>query len=662
MSENPFSPTPLGKDWQPPSERRTGNQEPRDGERAVEGPTQDHEELSTDLGSLFFEDSAAEQTADQLDPEAEHSGTPTDLGALFTESADTSQSVLPVAAAGTSTSSGLDALFGDVVPADDASGLQTALPLKDVPDAFATATGAAATVRPRARRRALPQTLEHALSGEAATPTPTASLPATVSPATPETSNVVATTSPQRIESSERRFPVPAVPESTSTNPGIVVNSQSYLALFAHGGREVEQLWQIVDRTLGVISGDTALQRLAGALRLLPDREAHRSQQIEFQAALRPRMAQAGITLGSVSSVEPVLDLIVDEVTGISVLGEYYRDPDINEILVDRWDTISVERLGRLERTTTHFRDPQHAESTARGLALKISDRAVSRSIPLVTAELPSARVTFAFGSVVKGGLSVTIRKFRDLLSLDDLLVYGTLNEEMVEFLRAAVSARASILVSGGTGTGKTTIVNMLSTFIPDSERVITIEDAFELKLANSHVVSLQTKEASSLDDMVSVTLAHLLRNTLRMRPDRIIVGEIREGEGAMVMLTAANTGHDGTITTIHANSVDAAMNERLPDLVRQERNGMDDGVVLRSIAGAFDLVLQVSKSRNGRRYIAEISNVGGVDAQTGRIILEPVFTANETAQGTTFRHHGVRADTELGRRLTEGGWASWTK
>lgn len=662
MSENPFSPTPLGKDWQPPFERRTNDQQRRNDGRADVDPFPDHEEHSTDLGSLFPTDSTAEQTTAPANQESNHSESLTDLGALFTASLENDRPSPLADELASGSNGGLDTLFGDVVSDDASTSSQTSLPARHIPGALETVTDAFAPARPRARRRALPRTLENALSGDAASATPTNSSSATALLATPETSDVDDVASPPRVEPSERRFPVPAVPESTSTNPGTDANNQSYLALFARGGREVEQLWQIVDRTLGVISGDIALQRLAGALRLLPDREAHRTQQIAFQAALRPRMAQAGITLGSVSSVEPVLDLIVDEVTGISVLGEYYRDPAINEILVDRWDIISVERLGRLEKTTTHFRDPQHAESTARGLALKISDRAVSRSIPLVTAELPSARVTFAFGSVVKGGLSVTIRKFRDLLSLDDLLVYGTLNEEMVDFLRAAVTARASILVSGGTGTGKTTIVNMLSTFIPDSERVITIEDAFELELANSHVVSLQTKEASSLDDVVSVTLAHLLRNTLRMRPDRIIVGEIREGEGAMVMLTAANTGHDGTITTIHANSADAAMNERLPDLVRQERNGMDDGVVLRSISGAFDLVLQVNKSRNGRRYIAEISNVGGLDAQTGRITLEPIFTVVETAQSVTFRRHGVRSDTELGRRLTEGGWASWTK
>ena len=285
-------------------------------------------------------------------------------------------------------------------------------------------------------------------------------------------------------------------------------------------------------------------------------------------------------------------------------------------------------------------------------LALKVSDRAVSRAIPLVTAELPSARVTFAFGAVVKGGLSITIRKFRPLLGLEDLLRYGSLDEAMVAFLSDAVRARAGILVSGGTGTGKTTIVNLLSSFIPDTERVVSIEDAFELKLANTHVVSLQTKEASSLDDTVSVSLSELLRNTLRMRPDRIIVGEIREGAGAMVMLSAASTGHDGTLTTVHANSADGAVNERLPDLIRQSRGGLETETILRSIINAFDLVIHVTRTRDGRRYLSEVSALCGI--VDGRIELQPVFSGTETSEGIRFERYPLGSDTELHRRLAD--------
>ena len=337
------------------------------------------------------------------------------------------------------------------------------------------------------------------------------------------------------------------------------------------------------------------------------------------------------------------------------MLGALWRDPSITEIMVDRWNKVTLERDGKLVDTSISFRDPDHANSVARSLALRLSDRAVSRSINLVTAELPSARVQFAYGPVVRGGLSITIRKFRKLLGLEDLLRFRAIDQEMIDFLHAAVVARAGILISGGTGTGKTTIINLLSNFIPTHERVVTIEDAFELRLSNSHVVSLQTKEAASADDSVSVTLADLLRATLRMRPDRIIVGEIREGEGATVMLTAANTGHEGTMTTIHANSADMALNERLVDLVRQSR-GSTDEAILRTIVSAFDIVVQVSRGRRGNRYIAEIALVERASLRDGAIHPHPIFIGeDDEAGGARFRRVGsLGPETVLARKFVD--------
>ena len=302
--------------------------------------------------------------------------------------------------------------------------------------------------------------------------------------------------------------------------------------------------------------------------------------------------------------------------------------------MVDRWDKITVEKNGKLQETTLKFKNAEHAASVARNLAIRISDRALSSSIPLVTAELPNARVTFAFGAVVKGGLSITLRKFRRLLTLDELKAKRSLSEDMVSFLSDAVRARAGILVSGGTGTGKTTIINLLSTFIPENERVITIEDAFELNISAKHVVSLQTKEASSRDDQISITMADLLRNTLRMRPDRIIVGEIREGEGASVMLAAANTGHDGTMTTIHASSADLALNERLVDLVRDVRNSPDEAIK-RTIMAAFDVVVQVSRGRKGQRYISDIAVVDRSNYVNNELKPLSIFIGEEAKDGT---------------------------
>lgn len=419
---------------------------------------------------------------------------------------------------------------------------------------------------------------------------------------------------------------------------------------------ESARLWPIADTVLASIGSDPTVQVLANNLVLERDPIDDARQRAEFFEALKPRLALSGVQIPDPRDVEPVLSLAYDEILGISVLGDLWRDPDITEIMVDRWDRIVIERDGKLQLTDIRFRDAEHANAVARSLAMRVSDRAVSRAIPLVTAELPHARVTFAYGSVVKGGLSITIRKFRDLLSLNQLLAYESLNQQMVDFLNDAVTCRVGILVSGGTGTGKTTIINLLSSFIPDTERVLTIEDAFELSLSNTHVVSLQTKEASSSDDTVSVTLADLLRNTLRMRPDRIIVGEIREGDGASVMLSAANTGHDGTMTTIHANSASMAVNERLPDLVRQVRTTSDDASIKRSISSAFDLVVQVSRGRGGRRYISEISAVDMVGSD-GSVRLDPVFRAEPDSEGRpVFTFHGVPRDTVLAERLNEKG------
>lgn len=417
-----------------------------------------------------------------------------------------------------------------------------------------------------------------------------------------------------------------------------------------------ERLWPVVDQVLAVASSDPILQAKAAGLEFTRDLNEDAAQRETLFEALKPRLAGAGVQITDPRDVAPILQMAYDELLGISVLGDLWRDDDVTEIMVDRWDHIVVERKGILENTRVKFRDAEHANSVARALALRVSDRAVSRTIPLVTAELPKARVTFAYGAVVKGGLSITIRKFKDLMGLDRLLSLGSLNQGMVDFLTDVVEARSGVLVSGGTGTGKTTIINMLSSFIPDTERVITIEDAFELQLSNTHVVSLQTKEASSKDDTVEVSLADLLRNTLRMRPDRIIVGEIREGEGAIVMLAAANTGHDGTMTTLHASSADMAVNERLVDLARQVRANSDDTSIRRSILNAFDIVVQVSRGKHGRRYLSEISVLSHI-SDNGAIVLDPVFFAEPHPDGTvTYQFRGIKPGTVLAGRLEEKG------
>ena len=420
------------------------------------------------------------------------------------------------------------------------------------------------------------------------------------------------------------------------------------------GYRNFDQIWPIVEQLRNFVSADAPLQAKAKELVLTRDHDVNERQKSEIVALLTKTLASRGGTSYQPDQMGPAIDLLYDEIVGVSVLGDLWRDDNVTEIMVDRWDRVVVELNGRLTVTDIKFRDASHANDVARSLALRVSDRSVSQKLPLVTAELPQARVTFCYGPVVRGGLSITIRKFRPLLTLDSLLQRGSVNSELVELLKDLVTARATILVSGGTGTGKTTIINLLSSFIPDTERVITIEDAFELQLSNTHVVSLQTKEASSSDDQVSVTLSDLLRNTLRMRPDRIIVGEIREGEGALTMLAAANTGHDGTMTTIHANTPSMAVNERLTDLIRQTRATPDD-VAKRTIASAFDVVVQVSRNSRGHRYISEVSVLEPTSIVAGQIMPETIFSGKEQPDGTIiFKRSGkIRTDSRIGMKLS---------
>jgi pilus assembly protein CpaF len=359
--------------------------------------------------------------------------------------------------------------------------------------------------------------------------------------------------------------------------------------------------------------------------------------------------------LARLSSLSQIIDLAYDELIGISVLGPLWRDDDITEILVDGWNKITIEKDGALQTTGLRFRDKEHARKIARDMALKVSDRALTPASPLVTAELPGARVAFAIDKVVKSDLSISMRKFRPLMDMDGLLRAGALNEEMRDFLSDCIQARANVLVSGGTGTGKTTMINALSTFIPHSERVITIEDAYELALDTPHWVALQTKESSSADDEIVISMADLLVTTLRMRPDRIIVGEIREPRGASVMLQAANTGHDGTMTTIHANSADRALNFRMVGFARTG-SSMTAEVAAAEVSSAINLVIQVVR-RAGRRFISEIAVVDPSMLHSGLISPVHIFKGELIDGKPSFKRYGaVNGDTEIGMKLEDKG------
>lgn len=426
---------------------------------------------------------------------------------------------------------------------------------------------------------------------------------------------------------------------------------------------QYEPLWPLVTQVLGLIQHEDDLQALTARFELTRNFAQDLGQRNALEQALLPRLAQVP-QLATVSrqDITAIINLAYDELLGISVLGPYWRDDEVVEILVDGWDSITVERDGVLVRTGARFRDVEHARSVARILAAKVSDRSLTQKTPLVDAELPGARVAFAIDKVVRSGIAVAIRKARPLLDINGLLAVGAMDAEVRDFLADCVRARANIVVSGGTTSGKTTVINALSAFIPDTERVITIEDTYELVLTNTHRLHLQTKAKASSDDKVAVTLADLLVMTLRMRPDRVIVGEIREGQGAVVMMDAANTGHDGTMTTIHANSADRAMNFRLVQLLRRGAD-MSDDVAKNEVASAVDLVVQVVK-RNGRRFVSEVAVVDPSYMRDGHLQIAPVFAGTVVAgddgvANTRFSRVGhVGAETDLAMKLIDQGSA----
>ena len=419
-----------------------------------------------------------------------------------------------------------------------------------------------------------------------------------------------------------------------------------------------DRLFSTVDRILGLISQEPDLQQWANTISLTRDADLDRRQRVEFEARISPRMLDARIIVDSAAEAKIIFDLAYDELTGISVLGDLWRDQDVDEICIDAWDRIAVERRGRLELTGYRFRSPQHAQSVARQLSQKISDRGVSNVNSLVTAQLPQARVQFVYGPLSSHGLAITIRKFRPLLGMEKLLTVGALTPEIADFLGACVRARATIIVSGGTGTGKTTAINALSEYIPDNERVITIEDAFELQLSNTHVVSLQAKQKATSDDTVVVTQADLLVASLRMRPDRIVVGEIREPSAAAVFFDAANTGHDGSMTTIHADSAASALNNRLAALLMRSHGGFSENVARESVAQAVQLVVQITRHHSGRRLFSDISAVDPTYRTDSTIKPEPIFKAEISPDGSA-RHVQVgkiSSDTQLAVKLRSAG------
>ncbi len=306
---------------------------------------------------------------------------------------------------------------------------------------------------------------------------------------------------------------------------------------------------------------------------------------------------------------------IRDEMLGLGPLEPLLKDDSITEVMVNGPKKIFVERLGKLTKTDVQFNDDAHVMNIIERILTPIGRR-IDESSPLVDARLEDgSRVNIIIPPLSLVGPSITIRKFsKKPFSVENLIAFNTMDERMAMFLRACVKARINILVSGGTGSGKTTTLNVLSSFIPNNERIVTIEDAAELRLQQEHVVTLESRPAN-LEGKGAITIRDLVKNALRMRPDRIIVGEVRSGE-ALDMLQAMNTGHDGSLTTAHANTPRDALS-RLETMVLMSGLDLPVRAIREQISSAIDLVLQQSRIRDGSRKVTYITEVQHMEGNT---------------------------------------------
>ena len=314
-----------------------------------------------------------------------------------------------------------------------------------------------------------------------------------------------------------------------------------------------------------------------------------------------------------VSERANVVSELRDEMLGLGPIESLLRDPSVTEIMVNGPKKVFAERMGKVKLTDVRFHDDAHVMNIIERILSPIG-RHIDESTPLVDARLKDgSRVNIIIPPLALCGPCITIRKFAEkALSVENLISFGTLNRKMADFIKACIQARVNILVSGGTGSGKTTTLNVLSSFIPENERIVTIEDAAELKLQQEHVVTLESRPAN-IEGNGQITIRDLVKNALRMRPDRIIVGEVRSGE-ALDMLQAMNTVHDGSLTTAHANTPRDALS-RLETMVLMAGFEMPVRAIREQISSALELILQQSRLKDGTRkitYITEVQHMEG--------------------------------------------------
>ncbi|NSX11462.1 CpaF family protein [Pseudomonas lini] len=332
----------------------------------------------------------------------------------------------------------------------------------------------------------------------------------------------------------------------------------------------------------------------------------------------------------STSSRQLIIKQITDEVLGLGPLEPLLADHSVSDILVNGFASVYVERFGKLQRTDVRFRDDQHLLNIIDRIVSSLGRR-IDESSPLVDARLKDgSRVNAIIPPLAIDGPSMSIRRFAvDLLNTDSLISVGTLTPAIALLLKAIVRGRLNVLISGGTGSGKTTMLNVLSSFIPQNERIVTIEDSAELQLQQPHVVRLETRP-SNIEGRGEVSQRELVRNSLRMRPDRIVIGEVRGAE-ALDMLTAMNTGHDGSLTTIHANTARDALG-RIENMVSMTGATFPIKAMRQQIASAIDVVIQLERQEDGKRRLVSVQEINGMEGEI--ITMTEIFSFARQGMG----------------------------
>lgn len=330
---------------------------------------------------------------------------------------------------------------------------------------------------------------------------------------------------------------------------------------------------------------------------------------------------------------------LINDLLGFGAIEDLVQNRALGEIMVNGPDVVFIEQKGKLTESNVVFDDEEHLQWTAQRIVRPL-ERDFSRRNPMVDARLPDgSRVHLVMPPSSLGGTTMTIRKFPEkALTWEDLVSFGSFTEDVAKFLMACVKIRLNVVVSGGTGSGKTTLLNVISSFIPEDERTVTIEDSAELQLSQRHVVRLETAPAIPNSDQGKLTIRDLVKGSLRMRPDRIIVGEIRDG-AALDMLQAMNTGHDGSLTTVHSNSSRDAI-ARLETLVLMAGMDLPVMVIRKQISSAVDLIIQQTRLKDGSRKITQITEVQGMEGEN--VVMQNLFTyTTEDKPGMHPSHEG---------------------